>query len=361
MIEKQRIIREGITLFEGKLPRNLLFESVVSNAYFLEDGSEVILFDPSCGKKIGRRIENYIQNRKKDVEKWKKAIVIAGHSHFDHANNFYLSDVMDAKETRVYVHEKGFKDGKVKNDPYKFVIKLMHDLREFYNPYLSLFFPYNILIFPFFVLDKLSSTLADKLFSAIGSLPFPRPNDGAVRPEALKEKAMEQIDINGVIIDGWRAGKKIIFPTPGHSPCSVSLFWPKKNAIFVSDAVWFGNPLFLSSSLIDSISSLETIKKVVKAGDVDLLLPAHGEVRSGMDNVLNYLDFNIQRLQILENEIISFYHASGAEKDILELTKLLVEKSPLFKFLKHNNYPRNVVFVHSLVVVCLKDEGLMYW
>ena len=33
----------------------------------------------------------------------------------DHANNFYLSDVIGAPESHIYVHESGFQDGRVKN------------------------------------------------------------------------------------------------------------------------------------------------------------------------------------------------------------------------------------------------------
>ena len=49
-------IRDGIIMFKGKFSRNLLFDPVVSNTYFLENGDELIIFDPSCGKKIAKRI-----------------------------------------------------------------------------------------------------------------------------------------------------------------------------------------------------------------------------------------------------------------------------------------------------------------
>ncbi len=90
---------------------------MVSNSYFLEDGEEVMIFDPSCGKAIARRIEAHIRSRRAAKAQWKRAVLIAGHAHADHAGNFYLSDVIGAPESHIYVHEKGFQDGSVKNQP----------------------------------------------------------------------------------------------------------------------------------------------------------------------------------------------------------------------------------------------------
>ena len=89
----------------------------------------------------------------------------------------------------------------------------------------------------------------------------------------------------------------MILPTPGHSPCSVSLFSPERKAIFISDADWYGNPVFVTSSLRDCISSLEMIKKLTQAGKVDVFLPAHGEMKEGRANILGHLDSCIQHLE----------------------------------------------------------------
>jgi len=116
MTEKHQQVRDGILLFEGKISRNLMVDPMVSHTYFLEDGDQVILFDPSCGRSIGRRVEEDILRRRKASASWNKAFVIAGHSHLDHANNFYPADEVGAPETHVYVHETGFRNGKVMND-----------------------------------------------------------------------------------------------------------------------------------------------------------------------------------------------------------------------------------------------------
>jgi hypothetical protein len=36
---------------------------MVSHRYFLEDGEQVLIFDPSCGKEIVRRVEAHIRER----------------------------------------------------------------------------------------------------------------------------------------------------------------------------------------------------------------------------------------------------------------------------------------------------------
>jgi hypothetical protein len=58
-------VRDDIVFFEGRISNNNILRSMVSNAYFLEDGDEVILFDPSCGKEIAKRIEVYIRKRRR--------------------------------------------------------------------------------------------------------------------------------------------------------------------------------------------------------------------------------------------------------------------------------------------------------
>ncbi len=352
-------IQKGIFLFAGKLSRHLLLEPIVSNAYFLEDGDEMILFDPSCGKNIARRVEAYIRERRRSGASWKKALLIAGHSHIDHANNFYLADLTGADEIHIYVHEAGFKHGRVMNEPAAFIRNMMEESKKYYNPYLSFSFPYNLLMVPFAALDVFFPELTTKLFGRIGALPWPDPVNGKVQPEPLQEINAEMINFKNTRIKGWRLGDKIILYTPGHSPCSVSLFWPEKKAVFISDADWIGNPVFISSSLKDCIGSLEKIKALTRAGLVDLFLPAHGQVKEGKERIMEHLDFHIRRLALMRSDILSAYHSCGQIKDVRRLTKILVREYPVFRALKLLNYPRLVVFIHNIVAVCLKEEGII--
>jgi len=92
---------------------------------------------------------------------------------------------------------------------------------------------------------------------------------------------------------------------------------------------------------------------------VELFLPAHGQVKEGSKAVLSHLDFHIRRLETMRTEVLSAYHSRGEEKDVRKLTGILVDRSPLFKMLKQINYPRLVVFVHNIVAVSLKEEGIL--
>jgi glyoxylase-like metal-dependent hydrolase (beta-lactamase superfamily II) len=359
MTAESAVIRNDIVVFNGKLSRNLLTEPIVSSSYLLEDGDSVIIFDPSCGRRIARRIEAYIEKRKRERSPWKKAAIVAGHSHMDHANNFYLIDRLEAEEHHIYVHEKGFENGRVKNEPIPFMENVIGETREYYNVYRSFPVPYNLIVSPMVLIDAISPYLARKIFSYIGGIPWSLPRNGSLEPEPLKESDVQSVAFGDMELRGWALDGKFIFPTPGHSECSVSLFWPEKKALFISDADWIGNPVFVSGSVRDCIDSLTMMRALVAREMVDLLLPAHGAVKEGKETILTYLDFHIHRLRVMRDEVISAYHRCGRNSDILALTRFLTQESPLFKTYKITNYPRLVGFVHNVTTVCLKEEGIL--
>lgn len=127
---------------------------------------------------------------------------------------------------------------------------------------------------------------------------------------------------------GWRLGSKIILPTPGHSPCSVSLLWPEKKALFISDTDWVCNPVFIYSSLRDSISTLKMMKELNEASNVDLLLPAHGQVKEGGGEVLAHLDSYIRRLDVIRSGVLSAYLVARSHRNLLRVRDLLKPSSP---------------------------------
>jgi glyoxylase-like metal-dependent hydrolase (beta-lactamase superfamily II) len=75
-----------------------------------------------------------------------------------------------------------------------------------------------------------------------------------------------------------------IIHTPGHSPGSVSLYWPQQKALFTGDLVFKEGvgrtdlPGGDGSQLKESIKGLKNL-------DVEWLLSGHGEVLSGSENV----------------------------------------------------------------------------
>ncbi len=78
--------------------------------------------------------------------------------------------------------------------------------------------------------------------------------------------------------------------TPGHSPGSISLFWPEKKALFTGDTVFYrgvgrtdfpgGDPDLLQDS-IERLSGL----------DAEWLLPGHGEVIQSQRNIQRNYQF----------------------------------------------------------------------
>lgn len=75
-----------------------------------------------------------------------------------------------------------------------------------------------------------------------------------------------------------------IFHTPGHSPGSISLYLPEMKALITGDVIFAGgvgrtdlpggNPKLLKAS----IEKLESL-------DVEILLPGHGEIIQGRENI----------------------------------------------------------------------------
>ena len=87
-------------------------------------------------------------------------------------------------------------------------------------------------------------------------------------------------------------GKEIfnIYSTPGHSPGSLSIYWPERRVLFTGDLVFYGGigrtdfPEGNPKLLIESIERLSRL-------DTEILLPGHGETVMGRDLVLQNFEF----------------------------------------------------------------------
>ena len=79
-----------------------------------------------------------------------------------------------------------------------------------------------------------------------------------------------------------------IYHTPGHSPGSISVYWPEKKALITGDVVFnqgVGRTDFPGCSGKLLKESIERLSKL----DVEYLLPGHGDIISGRDEVrLNF-------------------------------------------------------------------------
>ena len=81
-----------------------------------------------------------------------------------------------------------------------------------------------------------------------------------------------------------------IYQTPGHSPGSLSIYWPERKVLFTGDLVFYGgigrtdfqggNSKLIKES-IERMSSLDT----------ELLLPGHGELVMGKERVLQNFEY----------------------------------------------------------------------
>ena len=87
-------------------------------------------------------------------------------------------------------------------------------------------------------------------------------------------------------------GKELfqIYETPGHSPGSISIYWPGKKVLFTGDLVFYGGIGRTdfpegNSGLIKK--SIERISRL----DTEILLPGHGEPVMGKEMVLQNFEY----------------------------------------------------------------------
>jgi glyoxylase-like metal-dependent hydrolase (beta-lactamase superfamily II) len=81
-----------------------------------------------------------------------------------------------------------------------------------------------------------------------------------------------------------------IYETPGHSPGSISIYWPEKKALLTGDLVFYGG--VGRTDFIEGNSKLlmEGIERLSQL-DTEILLPGHGEILMGREMVLQNFEF----------------------------------------------------------------------
>ncbi len=81
-----------------------------------------------------------------------------------------------------------------------------------------------------------------------------------------------------------------ILQTPGHSPGSLSVYWPDRKVLFTGDTLFYGGigrTDFMEGNPKSLIESIERMSRL----ETDLLLPGHGEIVSGREKVLQNFEF----------------------------------------------------------------------
>jgi glyoxylase-like metal-dependent hydrolase (beta-lactamase superfamily II) len=87
-------------------------------------------------------------------------------------------------------------------------------------------------------------------------------------------------------------GKELfhIYQTPGHSPGSLSIYWPERKVLFTGDLVFYGG--IGRTDFLEGNSKLlkESIERLSHL-DTEILLPGHGETVMGREAVLENFKF----------------------------------------------------------------------
>ncbi len=94
-------------------------------------------------------------------------------------------------------------------------------------------------------------------------------------------------------------GEKVfkIYKTPGHSPGSLSIYWPEQKALFTGDVLFYGGVGRTDFLEGDSKLLMKSIERLSQL-DIEFLLPGHGEVVRGKERVLQNFEFIRQSFYI---------------------------------------------------------------
>jgi glyoxylase-like metal-dependent hydrolase (beta-lactamase superfamily II) len=80
-----------------------------------------------------------------------------------------------------------------------------------------------------------------------------------------------------------------VFHTPGHSPGSLSVYWPKQKVLFTGDLIFkngIGRTDFPGGNSTLLKKSVERLREL----EIEILLPGHGEIISGAKEIGSNFD-----------------------------------------------------------------------
>jgi len=80
-----------------------------------------------------------------------------------------------------------------------------------------------------------------------------------------------------------------VFHTPGHSPGSLSIYWPKQKVLFTGDLIFkngIGRTDFPGGNSTLLKKSVERLREL----EIEMLLPGHGEIISGAKEIRTNFD-----------------------------------------------------------------------
>ena len=89
-----------------------------------------------------------------------------------------------------------------------------------------------------------------------------------------------------------------VYQTPGHSPGSLSIYWPERKALFTGDVVFsggIGRTDFMEGDPEQLAKSIERLSRL----DIEFLLPGHGEFLAGREAV-------VENFEIIRQSFFSY-------------------------------------------------------
>src|SRR3990172_5560936 len=81
-----------------------------------------------------------------------------------------------------------------------------------------------------------------------------------------------------------------IYESPGHSPGSLTVYWPERKTLFTGDVVFYGGIGRTDFVEGDSKLLMQSIERLSRL-DTECLLPGHGEMVMGKDLILQNFEF----------------------------------------------------------------------
>ena len=109
----------------------------------------------------------------------------------------------------------------------------------------------------------------------------------------MMRMALPKIRIDFYLREGeLRLGSQTfnVYQSPGHSPGSLTIYWPERKTLFTGDVVFFGGIGRTDFMEGNSKSLMESIERLSQL-DTELLLPGHGDLVTGKELVLQNYEY----------------------------------------------------------------------
>ena len=247
----------------------------ISNAYFYISDKYIVVFDALSSYQLGKEL---ISTIKKVSNKPIKYLIIT-HYHTDH---FYGIQAFKEIGITTIAHKWAYE---YLSDPY--AIQFFESRKKVLGNYLK----------------------GTKII----------PPDVAIENYAIINLDTETIEAKQVC--------------KGHTNGDIIIYIPKENALVVGDLIFDERVPFLGSG--NSKSWIKCIDEIIKLKP-EVVLPGHGNVLVGQENILNKANFTKQYILDLRSIIKNWIDEYGYDVDYVKnnIVKAMIEKNPEYKKVK---------------------------